>query len=65
MPIIDLYRSGYERGYREAVTGQRRLARWELLVRSPMTWLPGFDESTFAQGYNDGYSLGLTKQHWK
>lgn len=65
MGIIDLYRVGYERGFSESVAGKRRLAKWELLVRSPITWVPGADTETYVSGYADGYRLGLTKQHWK
>lgn len=65
MSIIDLYRSGYDRGYQEAVAGMRRLPKWELLLRSPTALLPGIDTNTYVKGYADGYALGLTKEHWQ
>jgi hypothetical protein len=65
MAIVDLYRQGYERGYQAAVTDQRRLARWELLARSPITWLPGLDADSYVNGYNEGYRFGLMGNHWQ
>jgi hypothetical protein len=65
MSFIDLYRSGYELGYHDAVSGLRRLPKWELLLRSPTSMLPGVDTDTYVKGYADGYRLGLTKEHWQ
>ncbi len=65
MSVIDLYRSGYEQGYNDAVAGMRRLPRWELLLRSPTSLLPGVNTETYVKGYADGYTLGLTKEHWQ
>lgn len=65
MPIIDIYRAGYEKGYQEAIAGERRFPRWELLLRAPSSLLPGVDTDTYVKGYQDGYTLGLTKGHWQ
>lgn len=60
MAIFDCYRAGYERGYTAGYEKERRLPRWELTLRSPLTWLPGVDVESYVRGYLEGYTYGLT-----
>ena len=60
---FDIYRAGYNRGVLCGLSDMRRLARWELLVRSPLTWLPFVDADSYVRGYLDGYWFGLNQRH--
>lgn len=60
MAIFDLYRSGYELGFTHGQAGERRRAQWEIVLCSPLTWLPLTDTSSFILGYHKGYDSGRT-----
>lgn len=63
MSIVDLYQNGYELGFKDAVSGRRRSADWELPLRQPVILLPGFNKETFVIGYSHGYSVGISGAH--
>lgn len=61
--IFDVYHSGYELGYQDGISNNRRRNDWELKLQ-PIALLPLVDTKTFIKGYHDGYQFGLTKEHW-
>lgn len=57
--IFDLFRSGFEAGHRAGRSGQRRRARWELFLASPVLWTPLLvDRGSFYDGYAAGFQEG-------
>lgn len=64
MSIFNIFRNGYEEGYREAHAGSRRRADWELLATKPISWLPGVDSGSYLTGYQQGYADGMAARHF-
>jgi hypothetical protein len=62
MKIFDLYRYGYALGKSDASLGRRRLAAWELIVKAPLSWLPGMDASSMVEGYQAGFRDAVAVQ---
>lgn len=57
--IIDVYRRGFNLGYAAGTEGRRRKARWELLLTTPLLWVPWLIATrSFIDGYKDGYLNG-------
>lgn len=57
--LINVFRSGFKRGFDQAVAGERRRADWELKLLRPLNWIPGVDSTSYLDGYAAGYTDGL------
>lgn len=60
--LLDLYRSGYRAGARDATRGSYRRPVWLLVLVRPLLWAPSFiiDRHSYLEGYRTGFlhSLG-------
>lgn len=63
---FDIYRSGYDRGYRHGSTHKRRRAKWELYITSFLMILPFTDSNSYVEGYRQGYhDASMTRHFYK
>lgn len=61
MQIFDLFRSGYNLGFKNGCASDRRKPEWELILTYPQCLL---DKASFMSGYKQGYVDGMVKRRF-